>query len=148
MAAPRVEVTKPGPRLGAIAVVMSDGHVLLARRRNPPDAGLWGFPGGHVEYGETALAAAARELKEETGIVATPVDYITNIDVILWDADGNPAVQYLLAVVLCEYVGGTPCPADDVEEAAWVPFDHVRRGDIPMSDRVIEVINQAIALRR
>ena len=48
------------PRLGAIAVVLHQGKVLLVRRKNPPDAGLWGFPGGHVDAGETALDAAAR----------------------------------------------------------------------------------------
>ncbi|WP_424985340.1 NUDIX hydrolase [Microbulbifer sp. S227A] len=136
------------PKLGAIAVVISEGHVLLARRRNPPDAGLWGYPGGHVEFGETALAAAARELKEETGIVATPVDYVTNIDVIGRDAEGGPSLHYLLAAVRCDYVGGSPIPADDVAEAAWFPFERVRSGDIPMSERVAEVMDQAIALRR
>ena len=48
------------PRLAAIAVVMHEGKVLLAQRKNDPDAGLWGFPGGHVDFGETAMDAAAR----------------------------------------------------------------------------------------
>lgn len=141
-------MTSQAPRLGTIAVVISDGHVLLAQRRNPPDAGLWGFPGGHVELGETALAAAARELHEETGVIATPIDYITNIDVIGRDADGQTILHYLLAAVLCEYVSGTPCAADDVEDAAWFTFEQVRRGDLAMSDRVISVMDQAIDLRR
>ncbi len=136
------------PRLGAIAVVISDGCVLLAQRRNPPDAGFWGFPGGHVELGETALDAAARELLEETGVTATPVDYITNIDVIGRQEDGQTTVHYLLAAVLCDYVSGTPCAADDVADAAWVPFERVRRGDLRMSDRVVSVMDQAIALRK
>ena len=60
------------PRLAALAVTLDGdgGQVLLVQRRNPPDAARWGFPGGHVEPGETALAAAARELFEETGIKA------------------------------------------------------------------------------
>lgn len=136
------------PRLGAIAVVISDGSVLLAKRSNPPDAGLWGFPGGHVELGETALAAAARELREETGVIATPVDYITNIDVISHDADGQTILHYLLVAVLCDYVSGTPCAADDVEDAAWFPIEQVRRGDLPMSDRVATVMDQAMDRRR
>lgn len=134
--------------LGAIAVVISDGHVLLAQRRNPPDAGLWGFPGGHVELGETALAAAARELHEETGITATPVDYLSNIDVIGQDSSGHTTLHYLLAAVLCEYVSGTPCAADDVQDAAWIPFDRVRSGALPMSDRVVTLMDQAIVRRR
>lgn len=136
------------PRIGAIAVVISEGRVLLAQRRNPPDAGLWGFPGGHVELGETALAAAARELLEETGVIATPVQYLTNIDVIGQDAEGQTILHYLLAAVLCEYVSGTPCAADDVDDATWFPFETVRNGEIRMSDRVVSLMDQAIDLRR
>ncbi len=58
------------PRLGAIAVLVRDDRALLVQRGKMPDAGLWGFPGGHVEPGETALAAAVRELREETGVRA------------------------------------------------------------------------------
>ncbi|HUF57442.1 MAG TPA: NUDIX domain-containing protein, partial [Thermohalobaculum sp.] len=43
------------------------GRVLLVRRLNEPDAGLWGYPGGKVEWGETVADAAVRELAEETG---------------------------------------------------------------------------------
>ena len=43
--------------------------MLLIQRAKPP-VGLWSLPGGHVEFGETALEAAARELLEETGVVA------------------------------------------------------------------------------
>ncbi|MBB93666.1 MAG: NUDIX hydrolase [Rhodobacteraceae bacterium] len=133
------------PLLGAIAVVVQDGHVLLARRRKEPDAGLWGYPGGHVELGETALAAAARELLEETGVTATPVEYLTNIDVILPATDGATGVHFLLAAVLCRYVSGTPAPADDVSEAAWVPVDQVLSGVLPMSDKVDTVLRLALA---
>ncbi len=133
------------PLLGALAVVVSADHVLLARRANPPDAGLWGFPGGHVELGETALAAAARELREETGLAAVPVEYLTNIDVLLRDGDGAVTAQYLLAAVLCDCVGGTPRAADDVLEAAWVPHDAVRAGTLAMmSDRVAQVMDLAL----
>jgi 8-oxo-dGTP diphosphatase len=111
--------TPPVPRLGAIAVVLHQDRVLLVRRKKPPDAGLWGFPGGHVEAGETALAAAARELAEETGVMSHPVRYLTNLDIIRHDKDGALQFHFLLAVVQCDYVSGTPVAADDVSDAGW-----------------------------
>lgn len=107
------------PRLGAIAVVVYEGRFLLVKRKNQPNAGTWGFAGGHVEIGETALAAAARELAEETGVIAQPERYITNIDVITRDGAGAIAYHFLLAVVECRYISGTPVASDDVSDAGW-----------------------------
>lgn len=131
------------PVLGALAVVLRDGHALLARRGKEPDAGLWGFPGGHVELGETALDAAVRELREETGIAAEALEYLTNIDVLRHDADGRPSVHYLLAAVLCDYVDGTPVADDDIVDARWVALDVIAKGGLPMSDRVHDIADMA-----
>ena len=132
------------PRLGAIAMVMKDAQVCLVRRRNPPDAGLWGYPGGRVEPGETALAAAARELRQETGLVARPVRYLTCHDVIARDGDGVLLYHYLLAAVLCAYEFGHPCAADDALEAAWVAIDDVLERRLPMSREVDRALRLAL----
>ena len=59
------------PSLAADAVVFDRaGNLLLIRRKNPPFKGRYALPGGFVEYGETAEAAALRELHEETGLRA------------------------------------------------------------------------------
>lgn len=107
------------PKLGAIAVVQHTGRVLLVKRKKEPNAGTWGFPGGHVVLGETALDAAARELHEETGVTGKPVRYLTNVDVITTKGDGRVAFHFLLAVVQCTYESGTPVAADDVSDAGW-----------------------------
>ena len=138
------------PTLGAIAVVIRDGKTLLVQRKRPPAGGQWGFPGGHVELGETALEAARRELLEETGVRAEPLEYLTNVDVILRGDDGQVARHYLLAVVLCDYQDGEPIAADDAADARWVRFDDVPKLDI--TDRVEAVLSLArdrlAALRR
>ena len=134
------------PRLAALAVTLDGNaaHVLLVQRRNPPDAGLWGFPGGHVEPGETALDAAARELAEETGVIARPRAYLDNIDVIERGADGALRFHFLLAAVLCDYVSGQPVAADDALDAAWVPVADVLAGRLPLSTRVGNTLRQAL----
>ncbi len=137
----------PRPVLGAIAVVVEDNRVLLVKRTKDPDAGLWGFPGGHVEWGETALDAAARELQEETGVIASPVAYLTNIDVVIPGPNGRTKTHYLLAAVLCTDPVGTPVPADDVSGAAWFSCDDVKAHTLQMSDQVPELMELGRAVR-
>jgi 8-oxo-dGTP diphosphatase len=62
------------PTAIAIAVVEHEGRFLIGLR--PPGvalAGLWEFPGGKIEPGETPQAAAVRECREETGLIVEPV---------------------------------------------------------------------------
>ena len=132
------------PKLAALAVVIRGEEVLLVRRRNEPDAGLWGFPGGHVDLGESALDAAVRELREETGVHARPERYLTTVDVILRDGDGRVRFHFLLAAVLCRYCSGEPMARDDVSEAGWRPVEHVLSGQVACSRNVDDVLKIAL----
>jgi len=60
------------------ALLLADGKVLLARRDPQRKAypGLWSFPGGHVEPGETLEQALVREMHEEIGVVPTAFDVV------------------------------------------------------------------------
>jgi ADP-ribose pyrophosphatase YjhB (NUDIX family) len=136
------------PRLGAIAVVIRDGQVLLVQRSKQPDRGLWGYPGGAVEWGETVAQAALRELREETGVIATPGPLIGHSDVIRRDGDdpaGSVTHHYFLAATLCSYVAGEPVAADDAADARWVAFDAVLQGKLPMSADVDRVLKNALS---
>lgn len=137
-----VKMDKVTPRLGAIAVVIHEGAALLVQRSKEPSKGLWGFPGGHVEPGETGLAAAARELLEETGVVAEPLRYLTNADVLIHDGDGVLTHHFLLAAVACRYVSGTPVAADDAADARWVPLGRIE--ELPLTERVLQVLEAAL----
>ena len=130
------------PKLGAIAVVHHENQFLLVKRRKEPNANTWGFPGGHVELGETALEAAVRELAEETGVLGTAERYLTNIDVISRDGDGAIRFHYLLAVVICRYQSGTPQAADDVSEAGWFSLEEARQ--LHQSPNLQKIIEQML----
>jgi ADP-ribose pyrophosphatase YjhB (NUDIX family) len=86
------------------------------------------------------MAGAAREVLEETGVRAEPLEYLTNIDLVRHAPDGAVAVHYLLAAVLCDFTGGTPLAADDAKAAAWVPRAAILEGGLAMSERVAELM--------
>jgi len=132
------------PKIGALAVVLHQGQVLLVQRSKQPDAGLWGFPGGHVEWGETVLEAARRELFEETAVAAEPLHYLDNLDLLRRDESGQVASHYLLVGVACQYQSGDPVAGDDAQDARWFPIDQIRRGDLPMSARVPDLLDWAL----
>ena len=58
------------PKSAVILVIEDNGKLLLQERLKHPYFGFWGFPGGKIRWGETIMQAAARELAEETGLVA------------------------------------------------------------------------------
>ena len=73
-----MSIRRPIP--AALAVVIRERSVLLVRRANPPDAGLWGFPGGKIGSGELLAVAAVREVFEETGVRADAGPIFTAVD--------------------------------------------------------------------
>lgn len=139
-APPHVRPAPPHPRLGAIAVLLRPGAALLVQRGKAPGAGHWGFPGGHVEWGETAIAAALRELREETGLSARATGYLTCVDVLHGAGDGPVTTHYLLAAVLCHAPAGTLRAADDAADARWVDFGQIETGGLPLLANVPEVL--------
>ena len=137
--------TQGRPIAAAIAVVVRGERLLLVRRRHRPDAGRWGFPGGKIEAGETIVAAALRELGEETGVAAEAIEVLTAVDVIRRDGDGT-LHHYVLIAVLCRWTRGEGAADDDAEDAAW--FDLAALGDVPKSPDVERVAKLALARNR
>jgi 8-oxo-dGTP diphosphatase len=136
----------PLPVPAVIAVVVHEGRTLLVRRANPPDAGLWGFPGGRIEFGETVRDAAMRELFEETGIVAQAQDVITTLDILVPDPAGTTRQHYILIAVQCRWISGDPVAADDALDARWFPVAELDPDRIAMSADVDVIARRAQAL--
>jgi len=88
------------PRVGAGAVILRDGAILLLRRATAPEAGAWGIPGGKVDPFEPVPDAVRREVEEETGLRLGPLELLSVCDMIdrqagyHWVAPGYLALSF------------------------------------------------------
>lgn len=130
------------PIAAVLAVVIRDGQVLLVQRANPPDAGFWGFPGGKIEFGETLLGAAERELLEETGVTAVARHVVNAVDAYDRAGSGDLAQHFVLIAVLCEWQTGEPVASDDAMDARWVALQDMQT-TLQLSRDVAAVARQA-----
>ncbi|HET9532068.1 MAG TPA: NUDIX hydrolase [Blastocatellia bacterium] len=104
-------------------------EVLLIKRAREPFKGQWAFPGGFVDEDESLEKAAARELREETGL-----DHITLRQVGAFGDPGRDPRGHTVSVVFAGLLTGEveAKAADDAEDARWHParrppalaFDH------------------------
>ena len=103
----------PLPTVDVIAEL--PGGIVLVRRKHPPPG--WALPGGFVETGERAAAAARREFREETGLHVELLE--------LFHVYSDPARDPrgpTLGVVFIGRATGTPIGADDAAEARVFPL--------------------------
>ena len=122
----------PRPAVTADCLIFSRDSILLIKRKNPPFQGRWVFPGGFVEPDESLVAAARRELCEETGLSGVRLTQLA--------AFGDPGRDPRGHVITVAFIGelGSRRPAvngrDDAALAAWHPlaktpplgFDHAK----------------------
>src|SRR5215475_1645139 len=112
----KADKAKPIILVVAAALIDPDGRVLIAKR--PPEkamAGLWEFPGGKIEVGETPEQALIRELSEELGIVVrepclAPFTFASH---------AYENFHLLMPLFLCRRWEGTPVPHEHVA-VKWV----------------------------
>jgi len=105
-----------------VVVWDDDGRLLLIKRaRGATRSGFWAIPAGYVDYGEDVRAAAARELREETGLEAEIGD-------VVWVASNfhDPAKLTVGIWFTGKVIGGTLIAGDDAEEAEFFA-----RGELP-----------------
>ena len=110
----------------AVGVVARDpgGRLLLVLRANPPSAGRWSVPGGRVEAGETLAQAAARELREETGLAARIGEVAGVVERI------GEGYHYVIADLWAELDDPEPVAASDVDDAILVELEALPHLDL------------------
>lgn len=132
------------PIPAVIAVLVRGDEILLVSRKNPPDVGLWGFPGGKMEFGESLEQAAVRELFEETGVHGVAQQVLTALNAYDHDAQGELRQHFILVAVQCAWQSGEPVAADDAEDAGWFRLQALTDGTLALSQDVLEVAHMAL----
>lgn len=118
MAVPH-DAGNPVAPVGASVIVLRRNSVLMVERGRPPLAGLWSFPGGRAEAGESLEATARRELMEETGIA---VGTLVRLGSFVPAPAHSPLV---LTVFAASARVGEPHAADDAADARFMPLGAV-----------------------
>lgn len=91
-----------------------------------PRRGVFALPKGHPEQGETLEQAATREVLEETGLTAEPLERLGQVR--YWYTLAGEPVLKAVTFFLFDYLAGHISDHDDeVESAAWVPLDEAPR---------------------
>jgi 8-oxo-dGTP diphosphatase len=140
---PLILPDRPVPAVGIICFRGAD--VLMIRRGTKPLAGDWSIPGGRIEFGETAEAAALRELAEETGVTARLVGLAGLVDAIFTSRrDGRVTRHYLLVDYAAVWVSGEALAGDDADHAEWLAPDAL--GKLPLWDETRRMIEKARAM--
>ena len=121
---------KPLLLVAACALVDVDGRVLICKRPQGKSlAGLWEFPGGKVEKGETPEACLIRELKEELGIDVTAAC----LSPFVFSSHVYEAFHLLMPLFLCRRWTGVVA-AREHEALAWVKPGKLADYDMPPAD--------------
>lgn len=116
--------------VSAVALLDADNRVLLAQRPDDKSmAGLWEFPGGKVDPGETPEAALIRELGEELGIdtvesCLAPIGFASH---------GYDDFHLLMPLFVCRKWQGEPTPREG-QTLAWVRPNALRDYPMPPAD--------------
>jgi 8-oxo-dGTP diphosphatase len=109
------------PNVGVAIIISRNRKVLLVKRKNVHGAGSWSTPGGHLDFGESPEACAAREAKEEVGLDVINICFraITN------DVFETYGKHYISIWMDGECLHGEPKIAADYEvaELGWFDWD-------------------------
>jgi len=116
--------------VSAVALIDTDGRILLAQRPEGKSmAGLWEFPGGKVEPGETPEAALVRELDEELGIAT----WDSCLAPLTFASHSYPDFHLLMPLFACRKWEGIP-QSKEGQRLTWVRSRDLKDHPMPPAD--------------
>lgn len=114
----------------SVALVDSKGHILLAKRPEGKSmAGLWEFPGGKIQDGETPEFALFRELEEELGIETRECCFAP----LGFASHSYDDFHLMMPLYVCRMWKGEPSPQEG-QELAWVKPNDLAKYEMPAAD--------------
>lgn len=134
----------PAAPIVAVGVIIrQDERLVLIRRAKEPSRGLWTFPGGAVELGESLHDAARREALEETGLVVEIEALATVVDNVVRDEAGRVLYHYVIVDYFARPVDGALRPSSDVDDARWLGRADLE--GVAMTQKAGEMARQLLA---
>ncbi|WP_312525426.1 8-oxo-dGTP diphosphatase MutT [Paracoccus sp. (in: a-proteobacteria)] len=116
--------------VAAVALIDADGRILLAQRPEGKSlAGLWEFPGGKVDPGETPEQALIRELQEELGIDT----WASCLAPLSFASHSYDDFHLLMPLYACRRWNGIPQPQEG-QKLAWVRAQDLSSYPMPPAD--------------
>jgi 8-oxo-dGTP diphosphatase len=134
----------PEAPVAAVGVIIRQGdRIALVRRDKEPSKGLWTFPGGAIELGESLGDAARREALEETGLDVKVGEVATVIDNIVRDETGRIRYHYVIVDYHACPLGGTLRAGTDVSDACWASLADL--DGLQMTDKAESLARKLLA---
>ncbi|XP_050224086.1 nudix hydrolase 1 [Mercurialis annua] len=120
--------TPPVPRVGVVVFLLKGKSVLLGRRRSPPGESTYALPGGHLEFGENFEECGAREMKEETGLDITKIEFLTVTNNLFLD---QPIPSHYVTVNLRAVLADSDQVPENLEPDKCYGWDWFDWDDLP-----------------
>jgi 8-oxo-dGTP diphosphatase len=117
--------------VSAVALIDKDGRILIGKRPDGKSmAGLWEFPGGKVELGETPEQALVRELSEELGIKT----WNSCLAPLTFASHAYEGFHLLMPLFVCRKWEGIVIPKEE-QELKWVYSSELKNYPMPPADK-------------
>jgi 8-oxo-dGTP diphosphatase len=126
-----VNLARPHKQVG-VAVIWNQSRQILIDRRKAGGSmgGMWEFPGGKIEVGETVIECIIREIREELAIEITVGAHLISIEY------PYPTFDITLIVHQCQYLRGIPQPIES-DEVLWVSTRDLDQYQFPAANQAI-----------
>lgn len=132
-----------GPQLAVSAGIFRDGKILLVRRAREPAKGVYTFPGGRVEFGESLTDALTREIREETGLVIEIIGLIGYREALPPRTGGHG--HFVILPFAARWVANEVALNDELDDAKWLSPATAVDG-LPVTRGLDETIRAACAM--